>query len=72
MIWRLLYTKNSVIPYLSAEAEAQAGLMRDPLSLIKAGDSTSERGMTVTVMSSFIERPFVYNHTGSLPNKTIL
>ncbi len=33
-------SKKGVIPYLPSEAAAQAGLIRDLLSLIKAGDTS--------------------------------
>ena len=58
----LKLSKKGVIPYL----------IRDLLSLIKAGDTGSGSGMTVSTMNCLIERPFVGSHTCLLPNTTIL
>ena len=68
----LRLSKKGVIPYLPSEAAAQAGLIRDLLSLIKAGDTGSGSGMTVPVMNRLIERPFVGSLTCWLPNTMIL
>ena len=58
----LKLSKKGVIPYL----------IRELLSLIKAGDAGSGSGMTVPMMNYRIERPFVDRLTYWLSNKTIL
>ena len=68
----LRLSKKGVIPYLPSEAAAQAGLIRDLLSYIKAGDTGSGSGMTVPVMNRLVERPFVGSLTCWLPNTMIL
>jgi len=56
----LKLSKKGVIPYL----------IRDLLSLTKAGDTGSGSGMTVSMINSLIEHPIEDSHL--LPNTMIL
>ena len=58
----MMLSKKGVIPYL----------IRELLSLIKAGDARSGSGMTLSTMNCLIERPCVDSHTYWLSNTAIL